>query len=139
MHAFLGSSRRDPKSPLPSPGSRATLYELGLHAVRISAGQFSAYIEEPAVFAALKQAVKQAQQTVTEKYLKAIHGLHKDAVFRQVLLARGWAAATSHDALGYFNPSAVAEPLRHILNKPVQIATFNSHLSDGQDEEGGRS
>lgn len=29
------------------------------------------------------------------------------------------------------------EPLRHILNKPVQIATFNSHLSKfGQDKRG---
>jgi hypothetical protein len=75
-------------------------------------GQFSAYIEESAVFAALKQAVKQAQHTVTEKCLKAIHSAHKDAIFRQVLLACGLAAATSHDALGYFNPSAVVEPLK---------------------------
>jgi hypothetical protein len=63
----------------------------------------------------LKQAVKQAQQTVTEKYLKAIRSPYKDAIFRQVLLACGLAAATSHDALGYFNSSAVVEPPRHRL------------------------
>jgi Holliday junction resolvasome RuvABC ATP-dependent DNA helicase subunit len=110
---------------------------IGLHAVRISAVGMSAYVEESAVFAALKEAVKQAQQTVTEKYLKATHSAHKDAIYRQVLLACGLAAATSHDALGYFNPSSIVEPLRHILNKPVQIATFNSHLSEfGQDKRG---
>jgi Cdc6-like AAA superfamily ATPase len=110
---------------------------VGLHAVRIAAGKLSSYVEESAVFAALKEAVKQAQQTVTEKYLKATHSAHKDAIYRQVLLACGLAAATSHDALGYFNPSAVVEPLRQILDKPVQIATFNSHLSEfGQDKRG---
>src|SRR5271156_2683899 len=110
---------------------------VGLHAVRIAAGKLSAYIEESAVFAALKEAVKGAQQTVTEKYLKATHSAHRDAIYKQVLLACGLAAATSHDALGYFNPGAVVDPLHHILNKPVQIATFNSHLSEfGQDKRG---
>jgi Cdc6-like AAA superfamily ATPase len=110
---------------------------VGLHAVRLAAGDMSSYVKESAVFAALKEAVKQAQQTVTEKYLKATHSAHKDAIYRHVLLACGLAAATSHDALGYFNPSAVVEPLRHILDKPVQIATFNSHLSEfGQEKRG---
>lgn len=34
------------------------------------------------------------------------------------------------DALGYFNPGAIAEPLSMILAKPVQIATFSNHLAE---------
>lgn len=103
---------------------------LGLHAVRFSARSFSARIEKTAVFEALKEAVKQAQQTVTDKYLKATHSAHKEALYRQVLLACALAAARSHDPLGYFNPGAVADPLEKIVDKEVQIATFSNHLSE---------
>jgi hypothetical protein len=110
---------------------------LGLHSVRISARRLSAQIEKNAVFDALEEAATQAQQTVTDKHLKATHSAHRDAIYRQVLLACGIAAATSHDALGYFNPGAMVGPLEKILNKNVQIATFNSHLSEFcQDKRG---
>lgn len=102
---------------------------LGLHSVRISAKSYSGYIEKSAVFDALKEAVKQAQQTVTEEHSKATHSAHKDALYKQVLLACALAAAKSHDALGYFTPGSVVEPLESILDRRVQIATFNSHLS----------
>jgi Cdc6-like AAA superfamily ATPase len=110
---------------------------VGLHSVRISARSYSGYIEKTAVFDALKEAVKQAQQTVTEKHSKATHSAHKDALYRQVLLAAALAAAKSHDALGYFNPGAVAEPLEKILERRVQIASFNSHLSQFCEEKRG--
>src|SRR5581483_9127859 len=104
---------------------------LGLHSVRIAASnRFSAYIERDDVFAALKEAVKQAEQSVREKQSKAVHSAHKDALYRHVLLACAIAAARSHDALGYFTPSALVEPLKKVLNRDVQIATFNNHLSE---------
>jgi hypothetical protein len=39
-------------------------------------------------------------------------------------------ATRFHDALDYFNPAAVVEPLAKILGRPVEIATFSSHLSE---------
>lgn len=103
---------------------------LGLHAVRASAKRLSSLIERQDVFAALKEAVKQAEQTVTEKHSKAVHSAHKDALYRHVLLACAITGAQAHDALGYFNPGAIVEPLQSILGRDVQIATFSTHLSE---------
>jgi Cdc6-like AAA superfamily ATPase len=110
---------------------------LGLHGVRIAAKRFSRTIEQVDVFGALKEAVKQAQQTVTERYSKATHSAHKDALYRHVLLACALTAARSHDPLGYFNPASVAEPLSVILGKRVEIATFSNHLSEFAQEKRG--
>lgn len=104
---------------------------IGLHAIRKAAlGRHTRLVHREDVFEALKEAVKQAQQSVTEKHANATHSAHKDALYRHVLLASGVAAATSHDALGYFNPGSLVEPLVTILGRPVQIATFNSHLAE---------
>jgi hypothetical protein len=103
---------------------------LGLHVVRKAADRLSAHITCSDVFAALREAVAQAQQSVTEKYSKATHSAHKDALYKQVLLACALTAAKSHDALGYFNPGAVASPLSTVLGRDVQIAAFNNHLSE---------
>ena len=103
---------------------------LGLHSIRASANHLSGFIERTSVFEALKEAVKQAQQSVTEKHSKATHSAHKDALYKHVLLACALAAAKSNDVLGYFNPSAVIEPLENILGKDVENATFSNHLSE---------
>jgi Cdc6-like AAA superfamily ATPase len=103
---------------------------LGLHSVRISASQFSDIVAQDAVFDALKEAVKQAQQTVTEKHTKAIRSAHKDALYKQVLLACALAATHSRDALGYFNPGSVVAPLTEILGRSVPIAAFSHHLNE---------
>jgi hypothetical protein len=110
---------------------------LGLHSVRITAAGHSGYIQQTAVFDALKEAVKQAQQTVTEKHSKATHSAHKEALYKHVLLACALAATRSHDALGYFNPSSVVGPLTNILGKNVEIATFSNHLSEFFSEKRG--
>ena len=111
---------------------------IGLNAVRIAASKrYSTSIERSDVFAALKEAVKQSQQSVTNDHSTAIHSSHKDALYRQVLLACALTAAVSHDALGYFTPGAVVAPLSSVLSKAVTIATFNSHLSEFcQDKRG---
>jgi Cdc6-like AAA superfamily ATPase len=105
---------------------------LGLHSVRIAADKWSRKIERGDIFGALKEAVAQAEQTVTSTHSKAVHSAHKDALYRQVLLAAGVAAARTSDPLGYFTPTALVDPLGVILNRDraVQIATFNSHLAD---------
>ena len=86
---------------------------------------------------ALKTAVKQAQQTVTEMHLTATRSPQKTARYRPILLASALAAARSRDALGYFVPSAVVNPLREILGKPVSIATFTNHLAEFCEEKRG--
>ena len=103
---------------------------LGLHAVRISAGRLSDQVERDAVFDALKEAVRQAQQTVTEEHTKATRSAHKDALYKHVLLGCALAATHSRDALGYFNPGSVVEPLSKILTRQVPIAAFSHHLSE---------
>lgn len=51
---------------------------IGLHAVRTAVSRrYSNEIERPDVFEGLKEAVKQAQQSVTEKHSKATHKLTK--------------------------------------------------------------
>jgi Cdc6-like AAA superfamily ATPase len=103
---------------------------LGLNSVRIAAQLGKRTIDQQDVFGALKEAVKQAQQTVTEKYSKATHSAHKEALYRHVLLACALTATQARDPLGYFNPAAVAEPLGVVLNRSVEIATFSNHLSE---------
>lgn len=103
---------------------------IGLHAVRVAAeAQTAPIISRQDVFRALNRATTQAEQSTRTRHSKAIHSSHKDALYRQILLACAVAAAQEQDPLGYFTPSAVIEPLGSILGRPVEIATFNSHLS----------
>jgi hypothetical protein len=104
---------------------------IGLHAVRFAVGvNYSRTIHREDVFKALEQATKQAEQTARERHSKATHSAHKEALYRHVLLACAVAAAQSRDALGYFNPGDVVEPLSFILDKKTVIATFSNHLSE---------
>jgi len=111
---------------------------IGLHAVRSITDKLSlSEVRRDDVFDALKRAVKLAEQTVTEQYSTATHSAHRDALYRQVLLACALTAARCHDALGYFNPRSVVGPLEEILGKSVTIATFTNHLSEFcQDKRG---
>ena len=98
--------------------------------MRISADQLSDSIEQDAVFDALKEAVKQAQQTVTEKHTRATRSAHKDALYKHVLLACALAATHSRDGLGYFNPGSVVSPLTEMRGRSVPIAAFGHHLTE---------
>jgi hypothetical protein len=111
---------------------------IGLNAVRFAASErFSTDIQRSDVYEALKEAVKQSQQSVTEKHSTAIRSSHKEALYRQVLLACALTAAVSHDALGYFTPGAVVTPLTEVLGKSAAIATFSNHLSEFCQEKRG--
>ena len=102
---------------------------LGLNSVRKAAARYSTYIERGDVFQSLNDAVRQAQQSVTQKHSKAIHSAHH-ALYREVLLACACTASQTQDPLGYFTPGAVAGPLSKVLNRDVKIATYNNHLSE---------
>lgn len=89
------------------------------------------------MFLPLEEAVKQAEQTVRNQHSKATHSAHKDALYRQVLLACALTAARSQDPLGYFSPSAVVDLLSAILDREVEISTFSNHLSEFCQEKRG--
>jgi hypothetical protein len=111
---------------------------IGLHSVRVAAASsFSSLVQRDDVFKALEQATKQAEHTAREKHTKATHSSHRDALYRHVLLACAVAAAQSKDALGYFNPGSVVRPMNVILDRNVEIANFNSHLSEFCQEKRG--
>jgi hypothetical protein len=111
---------------------------IGLHAVRHAAlKRLSKLIERTDVLEALKNAVKEAEQTVSHRHSTATHSSHKDALYRHVLLACALAASRSHDSLGYFNPSDVVSPLTKILGRDVTIATFTNHLGEFSQEKRG--
>ena len=111
---------------------------IGLHAVRAAATRLSlTLVEREDVFEALKKAVKQAEQTVTDSHVKATRSSHKTALYRPILLACALAAARSQEPLGYFNPSAVLQPLKDILQKDITIATFSNHLAEFCQEKRG--
>jgi len=111
---------------------------IGLHAVRSAAQRLSlSQVDRDDVLDALKKAVKQAEETVTEKHSTAIHSSQGNALYRQVLLAAAISATRSHDALGYFSPGAMVEPLGSILKRPVKIATFTNHLREFCEEKRG--
>ncbi len=104
---------------------------LGLHSVRLAARRQVRQVEAQDVYDSFEQAVKQAQQSVTEKHSKAVHSAHPDALYRHVLLACAVTASKATDQLGYFYPAAIARPLAAILKRTdVQIATFNNHLTE---------
>lgn len=111
---------------------------IGLNAIRFaSTKRFSRSVQREDVFGALQEATKQAEQSARERHTKATHSSHKEALYRHVLLACAVAAAQSKDPLGYFNPGSVVDPLAVILERDVEIANFNSHLSEFcQDKRG---
>lgn len=121
-----------------SQGLPHYVHLIGLHAVRSAAHRLSlTRVQLDDVFDAMKKAVKQAQQTVTDKHSTATHSSQKTALYRQVLFACALAAAQSQDSLGYFNPSAVVQPLTSILGKEITIANFASHLTGFSDPKRG--
>jgi Cdc6-like AAA superfamily ATPase len=101
---------------------------LGREAVRLAVRRKTRIVERQDAIAALKDAVKQAQQSVTDVFLKATHSAQQNTLYSQVLLACALASATSGDRLGYFNAGAVAGPLAKVTGKTVPMTTFNRHL-----------
>jgi len=104
---------------------------VGQHSIRNACDRRSFTVTLADVDKGFATAVKQADHTVAETYATAIHSAHSGALFVQVLLACAVTACLAPDsALGYFQAVDVVDPLETILNKSVQIATFNGHLTE---------
>jgi hypothetical protein len=104
---------------------------IGLHATRQAARRLSRVVQVQDVHRSFEKAVKQAVQSIQEKYLLAVHSTHREALYDKVILACAMASSAAKDALGYFHPSDMVEPISQILNRPnVTIATFQKHVNE---------
>lgn len=104
---------------------------IGLHSTREAVNRLSRLIEVRDVHASFEKAVKQAVQSIQEKYLRAVHSAHKDALYKEVLTACAIASSAAKDALGYFHPSDIIAPLSAILGRTnVIVATFQKHINE---------
>lgn len=70
-------------------------------------------------------AIDRAQQSVQRLYHIATSSPRADNLFRQVLTA---CALAPTDALGYFAPSDIRDPLSRIMHKRYEIPAFARHL-----------
>jgi hypothetical protein len=112
---------------------------IGLHATREAALRLSRLIQVQDVHRSFDKAVKQAVQSIQEKYLLAIHSAHREALYDNVLLACAMASSSAKDALGYFHPADIVQPISAILGREnVTIATFQKHINEFCEAERGR-
>lgn len=73
----------------------------------------------------LARALNAMKETLGHEYHRAIISPHKDARYRQVLLA---CALAKVEELGYFAPAAVREPIAGITGEQQEIPSFMRHL-----------
>lgn len=111
---------------------------IGLHSTREALKRLSRSIETEDVHRSFEKAVKQAVQSIREKYARAIHSAHKDALYDKVILACAVASSAAKDALGYFHPSDILPPLADVLDRSnTSIATFQKHINEFCEKERG--
>lgn len=79
------------------------------------------------VDSAVSHAVKNVQQSILNTYHKATSSPRRDNLYAEVLLA---CALSPTDALGYFAPADVREPMSVIMKRRFEIPAFARHLKD---------
>jgi len=111
---------------------------IGLHATRHAVDRLSRLVLLEDVHKSFDKAIKQAVQSIQEKYLRSIRSAHKDALYDKVILACAAASSAAKDALGYFHPTDAVVPLASILKREnVIIATFQKHMNEFCEKERG--
>ncbi len=111
---------------------------IALHATREAVNRLSRLVETADVHKSFEKAVRQAVQSIQERYLKATHSARRDALYDKVILACAAASSSAKDALGYFHMADAVEPLTHILKRSnVTTATFKNHITEFCVEERG--
>lgn len=81
---------------------------------------------------AVSEAVQ--QHTLLREYETAIASPRRDNLYSKVLIA---CALAEKNSLGYFQPSAVREPMSKIMGKPYDIPAFSRHINAFQEVERG--
>lgn len=108
-------------------GLPAYVHGLGKHAC-LNALAFGARtrLEEDDVDAAIDGVIAASHQYFKDTYEAATRSNQPGNLLRHVLTA---CALAKTDESGFFVPTAVKEPLSAILNRSVEIANFQNHLS----------
>jgi Cdc6-like AAA superfamily ATPase len=117
-----------------SQGLPHNAHELGLLTgyATLESGNLKATTND--VETAIKQAVRNAQQTTVASYCKAVDSSHEN-IYKQILLA---AALAKTNALGYFFTGDLRKPLAVISPKNYGIDAYMRHLNSFCDESRGR-
>lgn len=100
---------------------------LGLHASEIAFEDGASVLTSDVVDRAISVSIEDAQQSIKTAWHTATSSPRKDNLFAEVLMA---CALARTDDLGYFAAQDVREPLRSILNRPIEIANYAQHLAD---------
>lgn len=104
---------------------------IGLNAARAGVGDFRRRITMEDVRKSFETCIVNAIQTIQESYHAAIRSSHKDALYKDVILACALASSSAGHPNGEFYPSDVVGPLGAILARSnVTIATFQGHLAE---------
>ena len=107
---------------------------LSLHAVRSALSRASTHVEDADVEDAVRTALKDAQQSTIEAYIKATESSQRVTLYKQVLLA---CALSETNPLGYFTAAAVSAPLSAIMGKKYEIPSYARHLNEFCDDRRG--
>ena len=102
-------------------------HALGLEAGRAALNRDSDTVMLEDIKTATKQLVENAENSIQEEYVNAVHSSHKESLYKEVLLA---CALTEADERGFFVPAGVRAPMTAIMRKKFDIPTFARHLSN---------
>ncbi len=109
-----------------SQGLPPYAHRLALHATRSAIRAHRLTVTEDDLKHAIRDAAENVQQSLREKYRKAVSSPQAGNLFGQVLLA---CARARTDGFGYFAAADVRQPMSKIMGKPYGIPSFARHLS----------
>ncbi len=104
---------------------------LGLNSVRSALEGTRLKVTAADVDKGIRSSLDQWQQTVIRAYYDATQSSQPGNIYKQVLLA---CALADTDDLGFFQASAVREPLRVITSREYDIPNFAQHLKNFSEE-----
>ena len=100
---------------------------LSLYASRRANDTESDVLRTRDVDAGIREAIENAQETITTTHHRAVMSARTDSLYRQVALA---CALARTDELGYFTAGAVRTPMAAIMGKPYAIPAFAKHMNE---------
>lgn len=100
---------------------------LALSAARHANDDASDVVRLADVAAGIRDAVANAQETITTVHHRAVMSARASSLYRQVALA---CALTQTDELGYFTAGAVRRPMAAIMGRPYAIPAFAKHMNE---------
>ena len=100
---------------------------IALYAARHANDAESDAVRSEDVAAGIREAVENAQETITTTHHRAVMSARDDSLYRQVALA---CALAGTDERGYFTAGAVRGPMTAIMGRPYAIPAFARHMNE---------